>query len=80
MTFAVTDFFRARPWRYGCAAGQRGRGLGGCAASAYEYAYVDDTSIDVDEHAERIYELLRAYGYARENLNYLRDASEIYTR
>jgi hypothetical protein len=42
--------------------------------SILEIAYVDDKSIDVDEHAERIHELLQGYGYARENLNYLRDA------
>lgn len=42
--------------------------------SILEIAFVEDNSIDIDEHAERIHELLKNYGYARETLNYLRDA------
>ena len=42
--------------------------------SILEIAYAGGESIDVDEHAERIYELLKKFGYGRETLNDLRDA------
>jgi hypothetical protein len=42
--------------------------------SILEIAYATGESIDVDEHAERIYELLEKFGYDRDALNDLRDA------
>jgi len=41
--------------------------------SILEIQYADE-SIDVDEHAERIYAILKECGYGREALNDLRDA------
>ncbi len=44
--------------------------------SLLQIAYAGDESIDVDEHAELICEILEKWGYGRATLNNLRDAFE----
>lgn len=46
------------------------------AETLLQIAYASDESIDVDEHAERIYPILQQCGFPRETLNDLRDAFE----
>ena len=41
-----------------------------------QIAYAREESIDVDQHDERIYGILKECGYGRETLNNLRDAFE----
>jgi hypothetical protein len=46
------------------------------SSTLLQIAYASDESIDMDEHAERIYAILQQCGYSRETLNNLRDAFE----